>query len=261
MKIVVLVKQVPDSDDVRLDPKTGNLQREGVHSKINTTDRNVLEEAMYLKEKYGAEVTAVTMGPPQAKAVLMKALAFGCDDAVLLSDRVFGGADTLATSYTLSEAIRKIGNVDLVMAGRNSEDGDTAQVGAAVAAFLDLPHITLVSSADVSDGWVYCNRTLENHIEKVRAKLPALICITKDANTPRYPSPYNILNALDKPVTVWNADSIMADRSRTGTAGSPSATKKVYEPEKKPHDIVIFTGTVQEKAKQLVDIIREQNLL
>ena len=261
MKIVVLVKQVPDSDDVRLDPKTGNLRREGVRSKINTTDRNVLEEAMLLKEKYGAAVTAVTMGPPQAKAVLMKALAFGCDDAVLLSDRAFGGADTLATSYTLSEAIRKIGNVDLILAGKNSEDGDTAQVGAAVAAFLDIPHVTLVSSADVSDGWVYCDRTLETHVEKVRAKLPALICITKDANTPRYPAPANILEAPDKPVAVWNAEAIGADRRRAGTAGSPSTTKKVYEPEKKAHDIVIFSGTVQEKAEQLVDMIREQNLL
>jgi len=261
MKIIVLVKQVPDTSNVKLDPKTGNLMREGVSAKINPADRNVLEAAMTLKEKFNAHVTAVTMGPPQAKTVLMKALAFGCDEAVLLSDRAFGGADTLATGYTLAAAVKKLGDYDLVLAGKNSDDGDTAQVGGAVAAFLDIPHVTLAASVDVKDGWVYCDRALEKSIEKVRAKLPALVCITKEANTPRYPTPANIIRALDKPVYVWNAEALDADKAMTGTAGSPSITKKVYEPPKGNTDTVYFTGGSREAAVKFVDMLGERNLI
>lgn len=261
MKIIVFVKQVPDTDNIKLNPKTGNLMREGVSAKINPVDRNVLEAAMCLKEEHQAHVTAVTMGPPQAKTVLMKALAFGCDDAVLLSDRAFGGADTLATGYTLAMAAEKLGDYDLLLTGKNSDDGDTAQVGGAVAAFLDIPHVTLAASVAVSDGWAYCDRALEKRTEKVRVKLPALVCITKEANTPRYPAPVNIIAALDKPLYVWDAEALGADKSRTGLAGSPSITKKVYEPPKANTDTVYFSGSSKEAASKFVDLLDERGLI
>lgn len=261
MKIIVFVKQVPDTDNIKLNPKTGNLMREGVSAKINPVDRNVLEAAMRLKETHNAHVTAVTMGPPQAKTVLMKALAFGCDDAVLLSDRAFGGADTLATGYTLAAAAKKLGDYDLLLAGKNSDDGDTAQVGGAVAAFLGVPHVTLASSVDVRNGWAYCDRVLEKTAEQVRVRLPALVCITKEANTPRYPSPVNIINALDKPLYVWDAEALGADKRMTGVAGSPSITKKVYEPPKANADTVYFSGSSREAAVKFVDMLDERGLI
>ena len=199
MKILVFVKQVPDTDDVKLDPKTGNIMREGVASKLNPLDANAVEAAIRLKEKYGAQVCAISMGPPQAEDVLKKALALGCDEAYLLSDRAFGGADTLATSYTLAMAARKIGDYDLLLFGRHAVDGDTAQTGPATAAQLGIPQITLASSIDVQDGYVICDRVLETCTQKVRAKLPALVTVTGEINTPRYPKPINIMKALKKP--------------------------------------------------------------
>ena len=174
MKILVFIKQVPDTDDVKLDPNTGNLQREGVQSILNPLDANSIECAMQLKRKYGATVAAISMGPPQAEAVLKKALALGCDEAYLLSDRAFGGADTLATAYTLAKAAEKIGDYDLLLFGKHATDGDTAQTGPATAAFLGIPQITLATSLNIEDGWVVCDRVLENNCEKVAAKLPAL---------------------------------------------------------------------------------------
>ena len=154
MKILVFVKQVPDTDDVQLDPKTGNLRRDGVKSMMNPMDANAIEAALQLKEKHGGSVVVVTMGLPMATEVQKKALGMGCDEAYLLSDRPFGGADTLATSYTLAKAAEKIGGFDLLLFGRLATDGDTAQTGPAVAAQLGIPQISLASSIAVEDGWV-----------------------------------------------------------------------------------------------------------
>lgn len=261
MKILVFVKQVPDTDDVKLDPKTGNLKRDGVQTTINPLDANAVEAAVQLKEKYGATVCAVTMGPPQAKEVLKKALALGCDEAYLLSDRAFGGADTRATSYTLAKAAEKIGYYDLLLFGRHAIDGDTAQTGPATASFLNIPQITLADSVDVQDGWVVCTRALESRSERVRAKLPALVTVCKEINTPRYPTLPNIMKANRKPITVWAATDIDADTNETGMPGSPSSTKKVFEPEKRGTDTVYFTGSVEEMAAQLVDMLENERLI
>ena len=261
MKILVFVKQVPDTDDVKLDPKTGNLKRDGVQTTINPLDANAVEAAVQLKEKYGATVCAVTMGPPQAKEVLKKALALGCDEAYLLSDRAFGGADTRATSYTLAKAAEKIGDYDLLLFGRHAIDGDTAQTGPATASFLNIPQITLADSVDIQDGWVVCTRALESRSERVRAKLPALVTVCKEINTPRYPTLPNIMKANRKPITVWAAADIDADTSETGMPGSPSSTKKVFEPEKRGADTVYFTGSVEEMAAQLVDMLENERLI
>lgn len=261
MKILVFVKQVPDTDDVKLDPKTGNLKRDGVQTTINPLDANAVETAVQLKEKYGATVCAVTMGPPQAKEVLKKALALGCDEAYLLSDRAFGGADTRATSYTLAKAAEKIGDYDLLLFGRHAIDGDTAQTGPATASFLNIPQITLADSVDIQDGWVVCTRALESRSERVRAKLPALVTVCKEINTPRYPTLPNIMKANRKLITVWAAADIDADTNETGMPGSPSSTKKVFEPEKRGTDTVYFIGSVEEMAAQLVDMLENERLI
>lgn len=261
MKILVFVKQVPDTDTVKLDPVTGNLRREGVVSTVNPADLNAVEAALRLKEARGGTVTAVTMGPPQAAEVLKKALALGCDDAYLLSDRAFSGADTLATAYTLSRAAEKIGDYDLLLFGRNAVDGDTAQTGPATAAFLDLPQVTLVSSLELRDSWLYCERTLEERIELVRVKLPAVVCVCREINTPRYPTLMNIMKASKKPLTVWGAADIEADTAQTGGKGSPSSTKKVFEPEKRNTDTVYFSGSAEEMAAQFADLLENQHLL
>ena len=255
MKILVFVKQVPDTDDVKLDPKTGNIMREGVASKLNPLDANAVEAAIRLKEKYGAQVCAISMGPPQAEDVLKKALALGCDEAYLLSDRAFGGADTLATSYTLAMAARKIGDYDLLLFGRHAVDGDTAQTGPATAAQLGIPQIT------VQDGYVICDRVLETCTQKVRARLPALVTVTGEINTPRYPKPINIMKALKKPRFVWNAEDLGADRTQTGIPGSPSSTKEVLEPPKRNADTRYFSGSAEEIAAQLADMLHDEHLI
>ncbi len=261
MKILVFVKQVPDTDDVKLDPNTGNLKREGVQSMINPLDANAIEAAVQLKEKYGGTIAAISMGPPQAEDMLKKALALGCDEAYLLSDRAFGGADTLATAYTLAKAAEKIGDYDLLLFGRHAVDGDTAQTGPATAAYLNVPQITLASSIDIQDGWVVCDRVLEDFTQRVRAKLPALVTVCAEINTPRYATPINIMKALKKPRTVWNAEALEADTARTGIPGSPSSTKKVFEPPKRNTDTTYFTGSAEEMAVQFVDMLANEHLV
>lgn len=261
MKILVYVKQVPDTDDVQLDPKTGNLRREGVRSILNPLDANAVEAALQLREKHGGTVTAVCMGPPQAEDVLKKALGMGCDEACLLSDRAFGGADTLATAYTLSKAAEKIGDFDLLLFGRHAVDGDTAQTGPATAACLGIPQITLASSIDVQDGWVVCDRVLEDSVQKVRAKLPALVTVTADINKPRYATPINIMKALKKPRYIWNAAELSADTARTGIPGSPSSTKKVFEPPKRNTNTVYFQGSPEEMAAQFADMLHAEHII
>lgn len=262
MKILVFVKQVPNTDDVKLDPKTGNLQREGVQSIMNPLDANAVEAALSLKEQHGGTVAVISMGPPQAEDVLKKALALGCDEAYLLSDRSFGGADTLATSYTLAKAAEKIGNYDLLLFGKNASDGDTAQTGPATAAWLDIPQITLASAAlSVSDGWVYADCVHDDEIQHVRAKLPAAVTVCSELNTPRYPTPKNIMKALKKPRTVWNAAALGADTAATGVNGSPSSTKNVFEPPKRDTATVFFEGSPDEIAVQFADMLEKEHVL
>ena len=261
MKILVFVKQVPDTDDVRLDPKTGNLMREGVKGMLNPLDANAVEAALRLRELHGGSVAVVTMGPPQAEEVLKKALGMGCDEAYLLSDRAFGGADTLATSYTLAKSAEKIGDYDLLLFGRHAVDGDTAQTGPATAAFLDIPQITLAVSIDVQDGWVICDRMLDNCTQRARAKLPALVTVCGEINKPRYATPINILRAQKKPKTVWNGADMACDTHRTGMAGSPSSSKKIFEPPKRNTDTCYFSGDPEEAAKAFVDMLEKEHVI
>ena len=261
MKIIVFVKQVPDTDDVKLDPKTGNLCREGVKSMLNPLDANAVEAALQLREAHGGTVTAVTMGPPQAEEALKKALAMGCDEAYLLSDRAFGGADTLATSYVLAKAAEKIGGFDLLIFGRHAVDGDTAQTGPATAAFLGVPQVTLVSGISVEDGWARCERELGSIRQTVRVKLPAAVTVCGSINKPRYATPINIMRALKKPRTTWNAADHGCDTAKTGVPGSPSCTKRVFEPEKLSADTVYLSGSPADMARTLVAALRDRHLI
>lgn len=261
MKILVFVKQVPDTTDVKLDPKTGNLNREGVESIMNPLDCNAVEAALQLKEKHGGTVTAISMGPPQAEDVLKKSLSMGCDEAVLLSDRAFGGADTLATGYVLAKAAEKIADYDLLLFGRHASDGETAQTGPIVAAFLGIPQITLAESLDVEDGWVIAKRTTEDCSQVVKAKLPCLVTVCGEINQPRYATPINIMKALKKPRQTWDHVKLEADPAMCGIPGSPSITKRLFEPQHAKINTQMCNGEIDEMAKQFVDIFETHHLI
>ena len=261
MKILVFVKQVPDTDDVALDPKTGNLKREGVQSMLNPNDANAVECALQLKEKFGGTVCAISMGPPQASRTLKTVLGMGCDEAYLLSDRAFGGTDTLATSYTLSKAAEKIGDYDILLCGRLATDGDTAQTGPALAAWLGLPQITLASTLAIEDGWVICDRKLGDMRQRVKAKLPAVVTVTGDLNKPRYATAMGLMKAGKKPFFTWDAAAMGADTGKTGMPGSPSSTKGVFEPEKRTTDTKYLSGEMVDIVKELVDSLEAEHLL
>ena len=260
MNIIVCVKQVPDTTDVRIDPKTGTLIREGVPSIVNPDDKHALEEALRLKEKFGGKVTVLSMGPPQAGDALRECSAMGADDMVLLCDRAFAGADTWATSYTLGEAAKKIG-YDLIICGREAIDGDTAQIGPQMAEHLELPQITYVRKVEMGDGKIICERTLEDGYERVEANLPALITVIADLNKPRYPSVRGIVEAYrEKQITTWTAADITADTTCIGLDGSPTSVKRSFAPEPKGEG-ELLQGPTNEVCSQLVAKLKEKNVV
>lgn len=260
MDIVVCIKQVPDTTDVKIDPKTGTLIREGVPSIVNPDDKHAVEEALRLKERFGGKVTAISMGPPQADDALREVSAMGVDDLILLSDRAFAGADTWATSYTLGEAVKKIPH-DLVICGREAIDGDTAQIGPQMAEHLGLPQITYVKNVEVGDGKIICERALEDGYEKIEASLPALITVIADLNKPRYPSVRGIVEAYqEKEVKVWGAADIRADTGCIGLEGSPTEVMRSFAPEPKGEG-VMFQGTTEENVKGLVELLKDKNVM
>ncbi len=257
MNIVVCIKQVPDTMDVRIDPETNTLIREGVPSILNPFDEFAIEEGLRIREKYGGKVTVITMGPRQADEVLRIALAMGADEVVLLSDRAFAGSDTLATSYTLSKGIEKIGNTDLVIAGKQAIDGDTAQVGPGIASRLGFTQLTYVFRVDniyVDAGKITVERLLDGGIEKIEGKLPALLTVVKDINVPRQPSILKMKKARNVEIPVWGAKDIDADPDQIGQKGSPTWVEKIFSPEQKTRGVV-FAGDVDEVVGSLIDVI------
>ncbi|MBS9776263.1 MAG: electron transfer flavoprotein subunit beta/FixA family protein [Fusobacterium sp.] len=229
MKIVVCIKQVPDTTEIKLDPVKGTLIRDGVPSIMNPDDKGGLEEALKLKDLYGAHVTVITMGPPQAEAILREAYAMGVDRAILLTDRKFGGADTLATSNTLAAALRKI-DADLIIAGRQAIDGDTAQVGPQIAEHLGLPQVSYVKEMkyDEASKSLTIKRANEDGYYLLNVELPALVTVLAEANQPRYMRVGNIVEVFDKEVETWTFDDIEVDPAKIGLAGSPTKVKKSF---------------------------------
>ncbi|MEY8764156.1 MULTISPECIES: electron transfer flavoprotein subunit beta/FixA family protein [Clostridium] len=226
MNIVVCLKQVPDTNEVKIDPKKGTLIREGVPSIINPDDKNALEEALVIKEKEGGKVTVISMGPPQAEVALREALAMGADDAILITDRAFAGADTCATGYALSGALKKL-DYDIIFAGRQAIDGDTAQVGPEIAEFLHIPQVTYVEEVEVKDkNTLKVKKALEDGYETVTVKTPVLLTAIKELNKPRYMHMKNIFKIFKQDIKVWHADDIDVDKSLLGLSGSPTRVRR-----------------------------------
>lgn len=244
MYIVVCVKMVPDTTQVKIDPVTNTLVREGVPFITNPFDTHAVEEALRLKDKYGARITAISMGPPAAESVLRRAIALGVDDGVLLSDRAFGGADTLATSRVLTEAIFKLGKkeaVDLVICGKQTIDGDTAQVGPGIASRLGFSQLTLVdkiSEIDHKNKTIRVQRKLEEHHEIVESTLPALITVEREINLPRYPTVPGRLDAAEIKLPVWTNNVLNLDSNTIGLQGSPTQVRRIFAPEREKGEII-----------------------
>jgi electron transfer flavoprotein beta subunit len=261
MHIIVLVKQVPNTSDVRIDPKTGNLVREGVESVMNPEDRHALEASLQIKDKIDASVTAISMGPPQAIEVLCEALAMGADRGILVSDRAFAGADTWATSTTLGLAIKRLGEFDLIVAGRQAIDGDTAQIGPQVAEFLGIPQLTYVTWVDVAPDKVTVERRVETGCERVEAPIPVLLTCLSAINRPRYPTVAGLLNAAlpRAPIEVWNAADIGAKAYDVGLLGSLTQVMETFTPKEARHTEYL-EGTPSAIASALIEAFRGKNI-
>lgn len=244
MLVVTCVKQVPDTTQVRVDPVTGTLIREGVPFIINPFDTHALEESLRLKEKYGFKVAVVSMGPPNTEVTLKKALALGADEVVLLSDRAFGGADTLATSLVLAEAVRKLGQneeVAMVICGRQTIDGDTAQVGPGIATRLGYSQLTLVDrieNVDVKTKKIRVRRRLEGRHEIVEAPLPAMVAVLREINHPRYPTVPKRLQAEEATVPLWNNKIMGLKEDTIGLKGSATQVRKIFSPQRARGEII-----------------------
>ena len=261
MKIVVCAKQVPDTTEVKINPETNTLIREGVASIINPFDMYAVEEALRIKEKLGGTVTVLSMGPPQAAESLKELIAMGVDDAVLLSDRAFAGSDTLATSYALAKGIEKIGQVDLILCGKQAIDGDTAQVGPEIAENLGIPHVTYVKKVnEIGEGVITVERMNEDGFERVQTPLPVLLTVVKEINEPRLPSLKGKMRAKKTEIPIWSVEMIGAASERIGLDGSPTWVKRIFIPELKSQG-EIFQGSPEEQVKSLVDAILSRKIV
>ncbi len=261
MNIIVLVKQVPDASEVKINRETNTLIRDGVPSIINPYDRYAIEEALRLREKHGGKVTAITMGPPQAVEALKESVSLGVDDVVLLSDRAFAGADTWATSYALSQGIRKIGDFDLVIAGKQAIDGDTAQVGPETADMLGIPFVAYIRKIEqVADGKMVAERLMDEGYDVVETSLPALITVVKEINEPRVPSLKGKMKAKSLKVAAWLAADIGSDENKIGLRGSPTQVVRIFPPSPRGQREVL-SGTVEEQVATLAKKLKEQSLI
>jgi len=232
MRIIVCIKQVPGTTEVKVNPETNTLIREGVEAIINPFDVYAIEEGVRLKERFGGTVTVITMGPPQAADALREAISLGADDAALISDRAFAGSDTLATSYTLSCAIRKLGDYDLIICGKQAADGDTAQVGPGIAEWLNIPFVAFVGKIDeVAEGRMFVERLMDDGHEVLTCPLPALISVVKEINEPRMPSLKGKMRAKSSQIPTWGAKDLAAEAELIGFTGSPTKVHKIFVPQ------------------------------
>ncbi|MFC2015070.1 electron transfer flavoprotein subunit beta/FixA family protein [Chloroflexota bacterium] len=267
MLVVACVKQVPDTTQVKVDPVTGTLVREGVPFITNPFDTQALEESLRLKDKYGFRVATISMGPPNTEVTLKKTLALGVDEAILLSDRAFGGADTLATSMVLAEAIRRLAKTEevaMVICGKQTIDGDTAQVGPGIATRLNYSQLTLVDqiqNVDLSTKKVKVRRKLEERHEIVEAPLPVLITVVREINQPRYPIVPMRLMSEDAEVTLWDNEVLKLDGETIGLKGSATQVRKIFSPERVSGEILgDGVNRPTETAKLLVDTLLQKDI-
>lgn len=262
MNIVVCIKQVPASSDVKIDPVTGVLIRDGNNTKMNPYDLYGLETALRIKEQTGATIKTITMGPPPAKSVLEESLWMGCDEGMLISDRKFGGADVVATAYTISQGIKKLGEFDLIICGKQTTDGDTAQVGAEMAEYLGIPHIAYVEKViEVKNHSIVVRASMDKTIETFEVKLPCLITIDKGHVTPRLPSYKRgkTLKDVNIPmITFQDVDD--QDETHYGLKGSPTQVERMFPPERNT-DKVVLNGTISEQVDQLTTILKNKKFI
>ena len=259
MNIVVCLKQVPDTTAVKIDPKTGTLIRDGVPSIINPEDKHALEAALTIKDTVGAKVTVISMGPPQAQNALREALCMGADEAILITDRAFAGADTLATSKALAGALRKL-EYDIVFAGRQAIDGDTAQVGPEIAEHLGIPQVTYVQNVEVESDGLLVNRALEDGYELIQVQTPVLLTAIKELNEPRYMNVRYIFDTANKEIQLWSADNIEISKDELGLKGSPTKVKKTMTKETKGAGELINEAP-QEAVKYVLGKLKEKHYI
>lgn len=261
MKILVCVKQVPASNETRLDPVTNTIIREGIESILNPFDAFAVEEAVRLKARYGGHIDALSMGIPAVQGMLRRVIAVGADNAYLLSDRAFAGSDTLATARTLAAAARKIGLPDLILCGRMATDGDTAQVGPMLAENLNIPHITDVAAVEsVENGLVTVKRLTDDGYQRVSVHTPVLLTVLKEINIPRLPSIGGILRGEAATVTVWSREDLGVDAEQAGLKGSATRVVRSSRPEMKTA-CEFLTGAVPAQAQQLISRLTENRLV
>lgn len=262
MRILVCIKQVPGSTNVEVDPVTGVLKRDGIQSKMNPYDLYAIEAALNLTEKFGGTVEVITMGPPQAKSVVVEAICMGAKEGTVLSDRRFAGADVLATAYTVSQGIKKAGDFDIIICGKQTTDGDTAQVGAEVAEFLGLPNVANVLSInDVCQDEIFITASQDNKIVDMRVKLPCLISVDGDINTPRLPS-YKVKKSVpDEAVKFLSLDDFDDKNANNyGLYGSATQVERIFPPKKNAEKYSI-EGTAQQQTDELYALIRRIKLV
>ncbi|MBN2154640.1 MAG: electron transfer flavoprotein subunit beta/FixA family protein [Candidatus Lokiarchaeota archaeon] len=259
MNTIVLIKQVPDATDVKTDPETGRLIRDGAVT-INPFDMFAIEQAIQLKEQYGGKVIVLTMGPPNAKYSLEFCLAMGADDAILLTDRAFAGADTIATSYTLAKAIEKVPEFDIIFCGIKTTDGDTGQIGADVAEFLNLPNIYYVNKIhEIAENSIIVEKQFEDRMQVVQSELPVVISMIKGANTPRFPTLEGKMEAFRKPVTTYTATDVQADPKQIGAEGSPTKVLRVFPPPKREKGRILPES--DDNIAELVQFLKEKKFV
>lgn len=265
MRIVVPIKQVPETSNVKMDPETGTMIRTGVEAIINPLDLYAIEAALRLRDAVGGQVTTISMGPPLAAKALKEAMAMGCDDGVLLSHRKFAGADTWATAYTLAQAIEKLGVVDLVICGERATDGDTGQVGPGIAAFLDLPLATYVSRiADVEEAGLRLNRLIEGGVEVLWTSLPAVLTVVKEIAAPRLPTLRGKQRARQTDLPVWGPDELALDVAKIGLSGSPTRVVKIDKPKISRHGELLYIknpADLETAAAQFIAFLRDRQLI
>lgn len=261
MNIIICIKQVPETTEVRINPQTNTLIREGVKSIINPFDMYAIEEGIRLVERFGGKTIVITMGPPQAEAALREAISLGADEGILLSDRAFAGSDTWATSYTLSCAIKKmslLSGFDIILCGKQASDGDTAQVGPGISMHLDIPQVTYVKKIEeIKDGLARIERMTEEGFDILETPLPALFTVVKEINLPRLPSLKGMMRARQAKITHWTAEDIDVDSEKIGLSGSPTNVVKIFTPSARQGGQML-SGEVSEIAEKLVGLLKNE---
>ena len=261
MKIIVCIKQVPDTTEVTINPETGTLMREGVPSIVNPFDLYAIEEGLRIKEKIGGTITVVTMGPPQAKEALLECISMGVDEAILISDKAFAGSDTWATSYTLSSAIKYLGGADIIICGKQAIDGDTAQVGPGIAEWINIPFIAFVKKIEeITETYVRVERMMETGYDIIEVPMPCVITVVKEINEPRVPSIRGKMRAKKYEPKLLTSNDFPVDKSKLGLDASPTHVIKVFTPKLRKAGQK-FEGPPEEVVEKLYNALKEAKII